>query len=261
MQASVITKSGFAGQTEFPIRAAFQPIVDIVSGDVFAYEALVRGSQGQSAGEVLSWINDDNRHAFDQACRVTAINDAVAAGILETRAKLSINFMPTAVDSPYADIQLTLRTARQAGFPVDRLMFEFTEHQKTNVDHLRSIIATYRELGLTTAIDDFGVGQSGLGLLASIQTDVVKLDMYLVRGIDSNRPKQAIVEAMLGLSNRLGMKLIAEGIETEGELNMLRGLGVRLAQGYFIGRPALGKLSAFPPLFNRGLAERRRRVG
>ena len=245
----------------FAIRAAFQPIVDIVSGEVFAYEALVRGGNGQSAGEVLSWVTDANRHEFDQACRVTAIRDAVAAGILDTRAKLSINFMPTAVHSPSADIQLTLRTAREVGFPTDRLMFEFTENEKTNLDHLRSIVRAYKELGFTTAIDDFGAGHSGLNLLANLQTDLLKLDMELVRGIDRNPAKQAIVEAMLVLGRRMNIKLIAEGIETDAELASLRLLGVRLAQGYLLGRPAIGQLSAFPPLFNRGMGERRRSIG
>ena len=242
------------------IRAAFQPIVDIISGEVFAYEALVRGANGQSAGEVLSTITDANRAEFDQACRVTAIRDAVAAGILDTRAKLSINFMPTAVASPHADIQLTLRTARESGFPTNRLMFEFTEHEESNVDHLRAIVRAYRELGFTTAIDDFGVGHAGLDLLANIQTDLIKLDMRLIRGIDSSPTRQAIVEAMIVLTRRLRIGLVAEGVETEAELTTLRTLGVRLAQGYHLGRPALGALSAFPPLFNRGIGERARKL-
>ena len=261
MTAAALAKSSPTGGLAFAIRAAFQPIVDIVSGEVFAYEALVRGANGQSAGEVLSWVTDDNRHEFDQACRVTAIRDAVAAGILETRAKLSINFIPTAVHSPSADIQLTLRTAREVGFPTARLMFEFTENEKTNIDHLRSIVRAYKELGFTTAIDDFGAGHSGLGLLANLQTDLLKLDMELVRGIDRSPAKQAIVEAVLVLGRRLNIRLIAEGIETDAELASLRTLGVRLAQGYLIGRPAIGQLSAFPPLFNRGLGERRRGIG
>ena len=245
----------------FAIRAAFQPIVDILSGKVFAYEALVRGAAGQSAGEVLSWVSDENRREFDQACRVTAIRDAAAAGILATDAKLSINFIPVAVDSPNADIQLTLRTAREVGFPVERLMFEFAETEKTNVNHLRSIVGAYRELGFTTAIDDFGVGHSGLCLLASVQPDILKLDMHLIRGLDANPTKQAIVDAMVGMARRLKMGLIAEGVETDAELASLRALGVRHAQGYLLGRPSLGQLSAFPSLFNQGIGERRRRVG
>ena len=245
----------------FAIRAAFQPIVDIISGEVFAYEALVRGANGESAGQVLARVSDRNRYAFDQACRVTAIREAVAAGILDTRAKLSINFMPAAVVSPSADIQLTLRTAREIAFPIDRLMFEFTPDEKTSPEHVRGILGAYRELGFTTAIDDFGTGHSGLSLLANLETDLIKLDMELIRGIDASPAKRAIVEAMMALSRRLGIRVIAEGIETDEELKTLRLLGVRLAQGYLLGRPAIGQLSAFPPLFNQGLGERRRLIG
>lgn len=245
---------------EARICAAFQPIVDIVSGEVFAYEALVRGAGGHSAGEVLSWVGDGNRREFDQACRIVAIRDAVAAGILATRAKLAINFIPRAVESPVEDIQLTLRTAREVGFPIDRLMFEFAGRDETDVDHLRSIVRTYRELGFTSAIDDFGTGHAGLALLAEVQPDLLKLDMAVVRGVDTSPPRQAIVDAMVALCRRLRIGLIAVGIETDGELRMLRGLGVRLAQGYLIGRPAIGQLSAFPPLFNQGIGERRRKL-
>jgi EAL domain-containing protein (putative c-di-GMP-specific phosphodiesterase class I) len=139
-------------------------------------------------------------------------------------------------------------------------MFEFAEPIESDVDHLRTIVRTYRELGFTTAIDDFGIGHAGLGLLANLQTDLLKLDMKIVRGIDTSVPRQAIVEAMVGLARRLRMGLIAEGVETDGELAMLRALGVRLAQGYLLGRPAIGQLSAFPPLFNQGIGERRRRL-
>ena len=99
-------------QHEFAIAMAFQPIVDCETGTVFAYEALVRGENGESAGSVLSQVDEEMRYAFDQQCRVTAIEDAVKAGILETDAKLSINFLPNAVYSPLACIQLTLATAR-----------------------------------------------------------------------------------------------------------------------------------------------------
>ena len=104
----------------FDIAMAFQPIVDGESGLPFAFEALVRGRQGEGAAEVLSRVTAENRYAFDQQCRVAAIEGAVAAGILDTNAKLSINFLPNAVYSPVACIQLTLKTARATGFPTDR---------------------------------------------------------------------------------------------------------------------------------------------
>lgn len=226
----------------FAIRAAFQPIVDLRSGRVFAWESLVRGENGESAGEILSRVTDENRYAFDQACRVTAIREAVAAGILETGARLSINFLPNAVYSPMACIQLTLRAAREYGFPPDRLIFEFTENERIESDHLRMIIATYQKLGFATAIDDFGAGHSGLGLLAHLQTDIVKLDMELIRGIDESLPKRMIVQSLVRLFRKMKIALVAEGIETAAELETLRGLGIRYMQGYVLARPALGAL-------------------
>jgi len=228
----------------FAIQAAFQPIIDLRSGKPYAYEALVRGPEGQGAGWVLDQIDETNRYTFDQACRVTAIRSAVAAGLLETDAKLSINFLPNAVYSPQACIQLTLRTARETGLALDRLVFEFTETEQIDSAHLQSIVDAYRRFGFATAIDDFGAGHSGLDRLAELQTDVIKLDMCLVRGVDRSAPKQAIVDAMVGLTDRLGIAMVAEGVETEAELITLARAGVRYVQGYLIARPEIGVLPA-----------------
>ena len=231
----------------FTLRTAFQPIVDVETGAVHAYEALVRGPEGQGAGWVLEQVTDELTYAFDQACRVTAIREAAAAGLLETDAKLSINFMPNAIYSPMACIRLTLATAREVQMPADRLIFEFTENERLESDHVRDIVDAYRTLGFSTAIDDFGAGYSGLNLLAALQTDIIKLDMELVRGIDVNEPRRLIVAALLRLGADLGRTIFAEGIETAGEAAVLRDLGVRYMQGYYFARPELGRLAA--PLF------------
>ena len=218
----------------FPLalQTAFQPIYDLSSGTVFAYEALVRGDAGQSAGEVLAMVDDANRYSFDQACRVAAIRNAVAAGLLETDARLSINFMPNAVYSPKACIQLTLATARETGLPLDRLIFEFTENERVDIAHVAGIVAAYREFGFATAIDDFGAGYSGLNLLANLETDIVKFDMDLIRDIDSNDSRRQIVQAMARLCRDLGRTVVAEGIETRSELETLREIGIDLVGGY-----------------------------
>jgi EAL domain-containing protein (putative c-di-GMP-specific phosphodiesterase class I) len=109
---------------------AFQPIVDTSTGRPFAYEALVRGVDGAGAASILSQITDENRYSFDQAYRVKAIETALAAGLLESDARLSINFLPNAVYSPMACIQLALETAHAAGLPINRLIFEFTENEE-----------------------------------------------------------------------------------------------------------------------------------
>jgi EAL domain-containing protein (putative c-di-GMP-specific phosphodiesterase class I) len=233
---------------EIPFAMAFQPIVDTHLGRPFAYEALIRGVDGSSAASVLSQVTDTTRYSFDQACRVRAIESALAAGLMNDDACLSINFLPNAVYSPLACIQLTLRTASAVGLPIDRLIFEFTENEHMgSPDHVASIIDTYKQIGFSVAIDDFGAGHSGLDMFARFVPDEIKLDMELVRGIDHDARRRAIVRSVVSMCNELDTLLIAEGIETAAEAATLRELGVRYHQGYWYARPALERLPRLNP--------------
>ena len=110
-------------------------------------------------------------------------------------------------------------------------MFEFTENEKIDdTKHVRGIIASYREMVFTTALDDFGSGYSGLNLLSEFQTDLLKLDMELIRNIDSSMPRRMIVQSMVDLCKRMDIGVIAEGIETEAEYDTVRSLGIDLIQ-------------------------------
>lgn len=223
----------------FAFSMAFQPIVDVEAGLPFAYEALVRGPAGEGAASILERVDAETLYAFDQACRVKAIEGAVAAGLMATDARLSINFLPNAVYSPLACIQLTLKTAAAQDFPVERLIFEFTEGEHmASPEHVSAIIETYKRMGFAVAIDDFGAGHAGLNLLARFAPDMVKLDMELVRGIDGDRRRQAIVRGTAAICAELETVLIAEGVETRGEAAALRDLGIRYMQGYHFARPA-----------------------
>ena len=227
-----------------PFSMAFQPIVDVSSGALFAYEALVRGPEGQGALTVLSALSEANRYAFDQACRVKAIQLASQLGLPATGAMLSINFLPNAVYEPKACIQLTLATAQATGFPIDRLLFEFTENERLDHDHLGKILTTYKAMGFKTAIDDFGAGFAGLTLLAKWQPDVIKLDMELVRGIDHDPVRRTLVRTIAVACAELQVTVLGEGVETRGEAQTLRDLGVTLQQGYLFARPAFEALPA-----------------
>jgi EAL domain-containing protein (putative c-di-GMP-specific phosphodiesterase class I) len=231
---------------DFDFSMAFQPIVDITTGLPFAYEALVRGTDGSGAAAVLGRVTDANRYAFDQRCRVKAIEAACAAGILGTAARLSINFLPNAVYSPVACIQLTLKTAKANAFPTDRLIFEFTENEKmVDPGHVETIIKSYQQMGFGTALDDFGAGHAGLNLLARFQTDLIKLDMDLIRDLDSSLPRRMIVDGVVRMCGALGIAVIAEGIETVGEFDALKAMGVRYFQGFLLARPEYERLPAF----------------
>lgn len=223
---------------DIEIGMAFQPIVDFNSNRVFAFEALVRGPEGQSAGSVLAQVNTTNRYAFDQHCRVKAIESAAKLYPTNHDIKLSINFMPNAVYEPRACIRLTLATAQRVGFPLDQIIFEFTENEELDTTHVLHILSTYKKIGFRTAIDDFGAGHSGLGLLSKFQPDIVKLDMDLVRGIDSDKVRRTIVQHTLSMLKDLGITPLCEGVETAGELAALRDLGVDLIQGYLIAKPS-----------------------
>ncbi len=227
-----------------PFTMAFQPIVDMRTRSVFAYEALVRGPQGQGAGSILETVNTTNRYAFDQGCRVRAIDLASRLGLGAQGALLSINFLPNAVYDPAACIRLTLATARRNGFPLDRLLFEFTESERVEHEHLGRIISAYKALGFRTAIDDFGAGYSGLTLLAKFQPDIVKLDMELIRDIDTDRVKRLLVAGMVGVCREIGVEVLAEGIETLGEHQALLDLGVWLQQGFLLAKPGFECLPA-----------------
>lgn len=227
-----------------PFTMAFQPIVDVGAERIWGYEALVRGVAGEGAGQVLSQVNDQNRYAFDQACRVKAIELAGASGV-DPHAKLSINFMPNAVYEPKACIRATLDAARRTQFDPTRLMFEFTENERmVDVDHVSHIVSEYRRMGFTTALDDFGAGYAGLSLLARFQTDLIKIDMELLRGIEASRVKQAIVHGLVTIARQLDITLLAEGVETAAELQTLREIGIDLFQGYYFAKPQVETFQA-----------------
>ncbi|WP_308910315.1 EAL domain-containing protein [Pseudokordiimonas caeni] len=230
----------------FDFTMAFQPIWDIEQDRAYAYEALVRGVNGEGAGHILSQVTDANRYRFDQACRVKAIELAYNHGILDMPdCKVSINFLPNAVYRPETCIRATLEIASGLNFPLDRIMFEVTEGEKVqDTRHLKNIFDEYRRHDFTTAIDDFGAGYSGLNLLATFHPHVLKLDMELIRDIDSHPSKAAIVAGVLLTASRMDIEVIAEGVETRAELETLRNMGVRLIQGYLLARPQTGCLPA-----------------
>jgi EAL domain-containing protein (putative c-di-GMP-specific phosphodiesterase class I) len=220
---------------------AYQPIVDVATRRVFAHEALVRGPAGEPAASVLAQVTETNRYRFDQACRVKAIKGAQALGMQQL---LSINFLPNAVYKPEVCIRTTLEAARAAGFPLDRIVFEVTEGERVqDTPWFAQILREYKRCGFKTAIDDFGAGYAGLKLLADFQPDLIKIDMDLVRDIDTCRPRQAIVRGLMQVCRDLGIQVIAEGIETTAERDFLADEGVHLMQGYLFARPAFRALA------------------
>lgn len=229
-----------AAQLGFDFTMAFQPIVNCQTKEVFGYEALVRGMNNESAYSIISQVNDDNRYIFDQLCRIKAIE---LAATLNITSMLSINFLPNAIYKPERCIRTTLEAAKKYNFPTENIMFEFTEVEKLeDNNHIRTVVEYYQSLGFKTATDDFGSGYSGLNLLADFQTDIIKLDMELIRNIPSNTARQHIVKNCLNMFKDLGITPLAEGIETEAEFLWLKNAGIELMQGYYFAKPAFENL-------------------
>ena len=222
-------------QALFDFTMAFQPIVDVATGRIDAHEALVRGVDGAGAAAVLARVTDANRYAFDQACRVTAIELAARLGV---EGALNINFLPNAVYEPRACIRATLAAAGRAGFPLDRLTFEFTEGERSAEErHLLAIVTEYRRQGFRIALDDFGSGYSGLSRLILLRPDIIKLDRELVRDCDVSAIRRVVVTQLATLAAEAGIKLVAEGVERAEEIAALRHCGVRFMQGFYFARP------------------------
>lgn len=224
---------------------AFQPIVDLAKSRVMAHEALVRGIHGESAASILARVDEDSLYQFDQACRIRALE---LAHQLDADGTLSINFLPDAVYEPQACIQATLAKARELGWPSERITFEIVETENVrDRPHLEDIVSSYKAMGFRTALDDFGSGYANLDLLVDLSPDYIKIDRGLIAHVDTSPRRQAVVESLIELSQRLGVGVIAEGVETLAEARWLYVRGVIWQQGYFFARPATEALPECDP--------------
>lgn len=217
---------------------AFQPIVDARSQRTIAYEALARTTEPTiphpgafiDAAERLGRLHDFGR-------RVRAVAAATFSPP-ERDAKLFINLHA----GDLTDADLFDRNAPLSKL-ASRVVCEITERAALESVHdVRSRTTALRALGYELAVDDLGAGYAGLTSFATLEPDVVKLDMSLIRNIDESPVRSRIVESIVRLSHELSMRIVAEGIETDGELRQCVAIGCDLLQGYLLGRPAADAL-------------------
>jgi len=204
---------------------------------VFSYEALLRGRTGEPAATVLREVRPAGASAFNEQCRLTTIDLAVRLGLTS---RLNLNFMPSDLKMSPTAVTSLLEAARRGNIPPGRITLEILESDIIEgIEDFAAAINAYRSSGLTFAIDDFGSGYAGLNLLAEFQPDFVKLDMQIVRGIESRGPRQAIVRGILRTCRDLGIDVVAEGVETPDEYTWFRSEGIELFQGFLLARPGL----------------------
>ncbi len=217
--------------------AVFQPEIDINAGTLVGYEALTRFTDGTPP-----------ELRFAQA-DVAGLGLELEAATLASAIAAAVDIPPGCWLSLNASPQLILEHDRLAALLADRggraIVLEVTEHAVVD-DYaaLREAVAALGE-GVRVAVDDAGAGFSSLRHVIELRPDFVKLDMGLVRGVDDDDARRALVAGMVHFANETGCILVAEGIETEAELSALRTLGIGFGQGFLLGRPGpLPKISA-----------------
>jgi len=217
------------------INVAYQPIKDLSSGRTITLEALARFATGAPD----EWFAEAWAAERGIELELLAIRSAVdgIASHLPGDCLLAVNASPATVQS--AELIDAL------GPLADRAVVEVTEHAGlTNPEAFMTARARLREHGVQLAIDDVGAGFSGLQRLLDFDPDMIKLDLSLSRGIDTDPRRQALASALIAFGERAGIRVVAEGIETPAELRALRALGVGYGRWYHLGRPAALKDSA-----------------
>jgi len=219
----------------------FQPIVEAVDpARLHAHEALLRcrdeAGAMVSAPRILAMARAaDMLFQLDFVARRAALCRAAEVGI---PAGLFVNFTPTVVYDPDYCLKSTIALVEELGLEPGRITFEVVESEEMqDIPTLRRTLDTYRSRGFNVALDDLGSGFASLNLLHNLRPDIVKLDMELIRGIDHDGYKAAIAGPLLEAAARLGVRTVAEGIETEAEFRWLRDAGATYLQGYLFGRP------------------------
>jgi EAL domain-containing protein (putative c-di-GMP-specific phosphodiesterase class I) len=209
-------------------RHVLQPIVDVTTGRAVGAEALARFDEAPYRPDL--WFAEADACGLLVPLEVAAAETALR-GLAERDGYLSINLSPSTVTSGLLDSMLH-------GHDRSRVVVELTEHaQVDDYAALDAALAPHRAAGLRIAIDDAGAGYASFRHILQLHPDFIKVDLSLVRDIHLDPVRQALTASLLTLARTAGAQLIAEGVETQPELDTLARLGVTLMQGYLLGRP------------------------
>jgi EAL domain-containing protein (putative c-di-GMP-specific phosphodiesterase class I) len=225
---------------------AFQPIVDLRTGDLFEYECLFRPQVGPLpttiSSIVAAAIETDRSVELDRFVigvildRITTIERARPEPSTTTYA---INVTPASMLDARFEAKAFAEQVRASGLSPQRVTLEVTEQQAVDdVEPLRRHVKALRRAGFGFAVDDAGAGYASFTLIAALRPSIIKIDRDIVRGLQRDDAKQALVEAFVSFGRRIGAQIVAEGVERRAELEMLRALGVPYGQGFLLGRPS-----------------------
>lgn len=237
----------------------YQPVVDLHTGTLVGMEALVRWQhpiRGLLAPHEFIGLAEDSglivslgAWVLNEACRQVSMWSRLRAEANQDEARLNISVNVSALQ--LADpgfVNQVSRALDTSGINPDRLWLEITESTlMRDADDAVLVLHTLRELGLHFEIDDFGTGYSSLSYLKRFPVETLKIDRSFVEELDQRAENVAIVRAIIGLGESLGLSIVAEGVETPAQVAKLRSLGCYLAQGYLYGKPLpAASLGAFP---------------
>ncbi|GAB6389263.1 sensor domain-containing phosphodiesterase [Stutzerimonas marianensis] len=209
----------------------YQPIVNLMHNEVVGYEALARFA-GRPLRSPEHWFNEAEKVGLQCELEIALVAQALR-GLADIRADryLSLNVSPDTIIGGAVGQLLQDQ-------PLERLMLEVTEHASVrDYGLIAQTLEPMRARGLKLAVDDAGAGYASFRHILKLKPDVIKLDGSLIRDIDSNRDCRALASALIRFGQETGSKIVAECVETEAELDILRELQVSKAQGYLLGRP------------------------
>lgn len=224
----------------------FQPIVDLETGRIRAFEALVRWfhpEKGELRPDEFIPVAEETGAIITLGNWITA-QAARAAAQWPEDVTVAVNLSPLQIKAPGAALGI-LTALREAGLPPSRLELEITE--TVLLDHSQNtenFIADLGGAGIRFALDDFGTGYSSLGYLHKYPFSKIKVDRSFVSGINQGKKSDAIIRAVSGMAATLGMEIVAEGLETVEQVNAVREAGCTLGQGYYFSRPVPDYLAA-----------------
>jgi diguanylate cyclase (GGDEF)-like protein len=222
------------------LRAVYQPIVELSSGRVVGYEGLVRplpNSPFHGPDALFTTAEAVGRLVnLDLACV-----DVIAKGAraIAEHQLLSVNLSPRTIEAPEFTVSGLLEILERHHISPKRVVLEMTEREDPqDVEHLRRRIEACRQVGMRVAADDVGAGNAGLRLLTDVRFDIVKVDLSLVQGGPVRESHRDVLQSIAQLAARWDAYVIAEGVETQEQLRLLRALGIDAAQGYLLAAPS-----------------------
>ncbi|NVK20424.1 MAG: EAL domain-containing protein [Methylocystaceae bacterium] len=227
--------------TQERMTSHFQPIVHAQKPhEPFAHECLLRwqsenGQLNSPARLFQTAQQADLIFQLDRAAREIHIRNAEKQSV---RSKIFVNFAPTAIYDPNNCLKSTFEIIREVEIDPSQIVFEVVETERINdPDHLKNILATYKEHGFKVALDDLGSGHSTLNMLGALHPDFVKLDMEMIRNVHKDRFKSELVRKIVDLSHTFNIEVVAEGIECKEEASWLVSQNVDYMQGFYFAKP------------------------